>query len=170
MMKLDKLNLRLSKQTLNEYPKVFEQEYKKYEFMECYAYSVVDNKPFNLSGRFQGIIRDTFGDYLHVYLADSLSSTSIFYNINFDIFLDKRIKFEIRGMRIKTNRLPENRISKVKINLYSFYVEQLMLIYWNLLKQNIKTTSDCFYAISQFLKPTNEDQYDTIYSVEYTNE
>ena len=67
-----------------------------------------------------------------------------------------------------TNQLPENRISKVKINLYPFYIEQLILIYCNLLKQNTETTSDCFYAISEFLKPTNKDQYDTIYSVEYT--
>ena len=34
----------------------------------------------------------------------------------------------------------------------------------------MNTTSDCFYAISQFLKPTNKEQYDTIYSSEYTNE
>ena len=169
-MKLDKLNLRLSKQTLNEYPKAFEQKYKKYEFMECYAYSVVDNKSYNLSGKFQGIIRDTFGDYVHVYVADSMNASSIFYRLNCDILLDNRIKFEVRGMRLKTNKLPENRISKLKINLYPFYVQQLMLIYWNLVKQNMKTTSDCFYAVSEFLKPTNEDQYDTIYSVEYTNE
>ena len=165
MMKLDKLNLRLSKKTLNEYPKAFEQKYKKYEFMECYAYSIVDNKPFNLSGRFQGIIKDKYGDYLHVYLVDTLCK-QLFYHLNVGIFMDNRIKFEIRGLRLKTNRLPQNTISKIKINLYPFYVEQLMLIYWNLLKQNMRTTSDCFYAISQFLKPTNKDQYDTIYSFE----
>ncbi len=165
MMKLDKLNLRLSKQTLNEYPKAFEQKYKKYEFMECYAYSIVDNKPFNLSGRFQGIIKDKYGDYLHVYLIDTLCK-ELFYHLNVGIFLDNRLKFHAKGLRIKTNKLPENRISKVKINLYPFYVEQLMLIYWNLLKQNMNTTSDCFYAISEFLKPTNKDQYDTIYSFE----
>jgi len=165
MMKLDKLNLRLSKQTLNEYPKAFEQKYKKYEFMECYAYSIVDNKPFNLSGRFQGIIKDKYGDYLHVYLFDTLCK-ELFYHLNVGMFIDNRIKFEVRGLRLKTNRLPQNVISKIKINLYPFYVEQLMLIYWNLLKQNMRTTSDCFYAISQFLKPTNKDQYDTIYSFE----
>ena len=164
-MKLDKLNLRLSKQTLNEYPKAFEQKYKKYEFMECYAYSIVDNKPFNLSGRFQGIIKDKYGDYLHVYLFDTLCK-ELFYHLNVGMFIDNRIKFEVRGLRLKTNRLPQNVISKIKINLYPFYVEQLMLIYWNLLKQNMRTTSDCFYAISQFLKPTNKDQYDTIYSFE----
>lgn len=169
MMKLDKLNLRLSEKTLNEYPEPFEQKYKKYEFMECYAYSVVDNNPFNLSGRFQGIISEKFGDYLHVYIDDSIRK-ELFYNLNVGMFLDNRLKFEVRGMRIKTNQLPENRISKVKINLYPFYIEQLMLVYWNLLKQNTKTTSDCFYAISQFLKPTNKDQYDTIYSAEYTSE
>jgi hypothetical protein len=165
MMKLDKLNLRLSKQTLNEYPKAFEQKYKKYEFMECYAYSIVDNKSFNLSGRFQGIIKDKYGDYLHVYLFDTLCK-ELFYHLNVGMFIDNRIKFEVRGLRLKTNRLPQNVISKIKINLYPFYVEQLMLIYWNLLKQNMRTTSDCFYAISQFLKPTNKDQYDTIYSFE----
>ena len=169
MMKLDKLNLRLSEKALNKYPKAFEQKYKKYEFMECYAYSVVDNKPFNLSGRFQGIIKDKYGDYLHVYLVDTLCK-ELFYHLNVDMFIDNRLKFQAKGLRIKTNQLPENRISKVKINLYPFYVEQLMLIYWNLLKQNMNTTSDCFYAISQFLKPTNKDQYDTIYSAEYTNE
>lgn len=169
MMKLDKLNLRLSKQTLNEYPKAFEQKYKKYEFMECYAYSVVDNNPFNLSGRFQGIIKDKYGDYLHVYLIDTLCK-EVFYKLELGMFLDNRLKFEVRGMRLKTNRLPQNVISKIKINLYPFYVEQLMLIYWNLLKQNMNTTSDCFYAISQFLKPTNKDQYDTIYSAECTSE
>ena len=165
MMKLDKLNLRLSKQTLNDYPKAFEQKYKKYEFMECYAYSIVDNIPFNLSGRFQGIIKDKYGDYLHVYLFDTLCK-ELFYHLNVGMFIDNRIKFEVRGLRLKTNRLPQNVISKIKINLYPFYVEQLMLIYWNLLKQNMRTTSDCFYAISQFLKPTNKDQYDTIYSFE----
>ena len=165
MMKLDKLNLRLSKQTLNEYPKAFEQKYKKYEFMECYAYSIADNKPFNLYGRFQGIIKDKYGDYLHVYLFDTLCK-ELFYHLNVGMFIDNRIKFEVRGLRLKTNRLPQNVISKIKINLYPFYVEQLMLIYWNLLKQNMNTTSDCFYAISQFLKPTNKDQYDTIYSFE----
>ena len=164
-MKLDKLNLRLSKQTLKEYPKAFEQKYKKYEFMECYAYSIVDNKPFNLYGRFQGIIKDKYGDYLHVYLIDTLCK-ELFYHLHVGIFLDNRIKFEVRGLRLKTNRLPQNVISKIKINLYPFYVEQLMLIYWNLLKQNMNTTSDCFYAISEFLKPTNKDQYDTIYSFE----
>lgn len=165
MMKLDKLNLRLSKQTLNEYPKAFEQKYKKYEFMECYAYSIVDNKPFNLSGRFQGIIKDKYGDYLHVYLFDTLTK-ELFYHLNVGMFMDNRIKFHVRGLRLKTNRLPQNAISKIKINLYPFYVEQLMLIYWNLLKQNMNTTSDCFYTISQFLKPTNKEQYDTIYSFE----
>jgi hypothetical protein len=165
MMKLDKLNLRLSDKTLSEYPKAFEQKYKKYEFMECYAYSVVDNKPFNLSGRFQGIIKDKYGDYLHVYLFDTLCK-ELFYHLNVGHLLDNRIKFHVRGMRLKTNRVPQNVISKIKINLYPFYVEQLMLIYWNLLKQNMNTTSDCFYAISQFLKPKNKDQYDTIYSFE----
>ena len=165
MMKLDKLNLRLSEKALNKYPKAFEQKYKKYEFMECYAYSIVDNKPFNLSGRFQGIIKDKYGDYLHVYLFDTLCK-ELFYHLNVGMFIDNRIKFEVRGLRLKTNRLPQNVISKIKINLYPFYVEQLMLIYWNLLKQNMRTTSDCFYAISQFLKPTNKDQYDTIYSFE----
>jgi len=165
MMKLDKLNLRLSEKALNKYPKAFEQKYKKYEFMECYAYSIVDNKPFNLSGRFQGIIKDKYGDYLHVYLFDTLCK-ELFYHLNVGMFIDNRIKFEVRGLRLKTNRLPQNVISKIKINLYPFYVEQLMLIYWNLLKQNMRTTSDCFYAISQFLKPTNKEQYDTIYSFE----
>src|SRR6056300_2048848 len=102
MMKLDKLNLRLSKQTLNEYPKAFEQKYKKYEFMECYAYSLVDNKPFNLSGRFQGIIKDKYGDYLHVYLIDTLCK-ELFYHLNVGMFMDNRIKFHVRGLRLKTN-------------------------------------------------------------------
>ena len=115
-MKLDKLNLRLSEKALNEYPKAFEQKYKKYEFMECYAYSLVDNKPFNLSGRFQGIIKDKYGDYLHVYLFDTLCK-ELFYKLDLGIFLDNRVKFEVRGMRLKTNRLPQNVISKIKINL-----------------------------------------------------
>ena len=161
--------LKLSKESLDDYPEYLHQDFKKYEFLDCIVF--IDDELTGkkvIRGKFKGFIKENNTYRILLYKTTKNYSQlnkdgTIYYplinKLSYSIFHDTRCKFEIeRVYGIERN----DTTIKMYINMCHIYCDLLLLIYWFHWREEGMVT-DIVYNIHNFLKGHHDCNYNLIW-------
>lgn len=147
---------------IENYPEKFEQQYKDYEFLPCVLYSTQFQSDYTKKykmGRFKGI--DSKRTNAGTLLLSLYKTHSDSYDIKKTHFwfkeTDPRAKYQVQQYVINIFR------GRIWINKYPMYLKHLFLLYSQKSKTSNPVSSDCFYCISQYLKPNTIFDYEVLW-------
>tara|TARA_Y200000002_G_scaffold182699_1_gene150765 strand:+ start:31890 stop:32420 length:531 start_codon:yes stop_codon:yes gene_type:complete len=154
-----KITFGLSENTLLEYAgERFNKTYQQYEFLNSY---IRCSGPYEntiiTKGRFYGF--ETLHSKIEVFkMYQTTDAGDLLHNISLPLDLDERYKYHMTRHDLC---FPVS--IHIAVDLYPYYINQIILIYLHFQNKNININMDCFYKISQFLKPIELRGYEIIW-------
>lgn len=160
LVNIKDIDISLPLEVLKNYPSIYKQEYKDYEFLNCYLYLADYGNIHSVkyyTGRFKGF---------HAKCPSGINVLALYKTAVDDFSRSNLCRSALYLENISRNYI-EAKLHAISlrrcimwIDKYPIYKKELLLLYFNLLKTNLPVPADCFTAISQFLKPNGRKGFE----------